>query len=167
MAGSLEPIAPGVADEFGRVQAIAKVVLAVTDTRPAANVATRNFTLTDSRAASSQLVEQSAQAPARLPACGRRHENVPALRLRRMPASVASGSRAAGVTLLSATLGHDLVDQNPGGSEPAVATTATHGPNFPGIPFVRDLAALGSINRPPVVVTERHCVDNFDERSLT
>jgi hypothetical protein len=49
MVGSLEPIAPGVVDELGRVQAIAKVVLAVTDTRPAANVATRNFTLTGCR----------------------------------------------------------------------------------------------------------------------
>jgi hypothetical protein len=37
MVRSLEPIAPGVVDELGRGQAIAKVVLTVTDTRPAAN----------------------------------------------------------------------------------------------------------------------------------
>ena len=67
MVGSLEPIVPGVVDEFGSVEAIANLVLAVTDTRPAANVAIKNFTLTDSRAASSQLVEQSAQPPRESP----------------------------------------------------------------------------------------------------
>ncbi len=61
-----QTVAPGVVDEFGRVQAIAKSALTVTNTKPAASVATRRFTLTDSRrytGSASQLAEHSQQPP--------------------------------------------------------------------------------------------------------